>query len=70
MKNFYNQVWLPFIFNKTSDAYTLDAGPNVHIITLPEHENEIINSLSDLQVKDYIINKPGGPARSIDEHLF
>ena len=50
--------------------FTIDAGPNVHIITLPEHENEIINSLSDLQVKDYIINKPGGPARSIDEHLF
>jgi len=54
--------------------FTIDAGPNVHILTLPEYKNSVIDKLDSLvnkkYVKNYIINKAGGPAKLTDEHLF
>jgi len=51
--------------------YTIDAGPNVHIITLPEYESEIENLFKG---KDYVEeiykSKPGGDAKVVEEHLF
>lgn len=45
-------------------AYTLDAGPNVHIICLEEFQNAVIDRLSQLAVTTEIISAPaGGPAR-------
>ena len=50
--------------------FTIDAGPNIHILTLPKFKNEIMKSLEELKVKNYIINSPGKEARIANTHLF
>jgi diphosphomevalonate decarboxylase len=54
------------------DAYfTIDAGPNVHILTTPEHEAEVVKRLKKLDyVKRVIKSKPGKGPHLTDEHLF
>ncbi len=48
--------------------YTIDAGPNIHVICLKEAESEIINRLSALPGENKIISSsPGGKARIINE---
>lgn len=47
---------------------TIDAGPNVHIITLAEHKNEVANRLQTLPgVQTVLTATPGGPAVLIGE---
>jgi len=47
-------------------AYTLDAGPNVHIVCLPESVNDIIAKLNGLPgIQQLFICHPGGPAHII-----
>ncbi len=51
--------------------FTIDAGPNVHVLTLPENKDEIIKRLCKIEgVKNIIHNKPGGNAKLIKKHLF
>jgi len=42
-------------------AFTIDAGPNVHVISTSEHVEEVTNRLRDLEgVYDVLVAKPGG----------
>lgn len=51
--------------------HTFDAGPNPHIITLPEHKEEILKRLKEIpEVKFVIVNEPCEGARLSNEHLF
>ncbi len=51
--------------------HTFDAGPNPHIITLPEFREEILSRLKKIpEVKSVIVNEPCEGARLSDEHLF
>jgi diphosphomevalonate decarboxylase len=44
--------------------FTIDAGPNVHVFTLPEHVQHMVEQLSQLPgVERVLITHPGGPAR-------
>lgn len=44
--------------------YTIDAGPNVHVITQDDHAAEIANRLREIPgVQQVISAHPGGPAR-------
>lgn len=55
----------------TECYFTIDAGPNVHILTLPENEEKIRNRIQKENEKiELITSKPGGKARIIDENLF
>jgi diphosphomevalonate decarboxylase len=48
-------------------CYTLDAGSNVHVITLPEFAGEVRNRLMfDHAVQDVIMATPGGPAQLVE----
>jgi diphosphomevalonate decarboxylase len=48
-------------------TFTLDAGPNVHVITLQEHVGEVTQRLRKLpSVLDVLIASPGGPAELVD----
>jgi len=74
--------WLPatmkiihFIQNIRSSGaqayFTIDAGPNVHIITLPEYQKEIESNLKKMpEVERIISNKPAGQAKLLKKHLF
>jgi diphosphomevalonate decarboxylase len=58
-----------------AEAYfTIDAGPNIHILTLPQYKDCVTNALEDAKalniIENYIINKPGGAARQVEDHLF
>lgn len=51
--------------------YTLDAGPNVHILVEAKDAEEIATRLKTFpDVQEVITSGAGGPARLIDEHLF
>ena len=51
--------------------FTIDAGPNVHILTLPEHLAEVRERLGGIgALKDVIVCGPGAGATVVDEHLF
>ncbi len=51
--------------------FTIDAGPNVHILTLPEHLPAVRARLAALEaVKEVIVCGPGPGATLVDEHLF
>jgi diphosphomevalonate decarboxylase len=53
------------------EAYhTIDAGPNVHIITLPEYRKEIEERLKEKGKIGVIHSKVGKDAKSINKHLF
>ncbi len=48
----------------TPVAYTIDAGPNVHVIGLQENANEVREILKSIPgVSDILLAKVGGPAR-------
>ncbi len=51
-------------------AYSFDAGPNAHIITLEKHISEIKQALSKVPYINLIISKPGKGIRLTKEHLF
>ena len=51
--------------------YTIDTGANMHILTLPKFEKEIIRILNDISyIVRTIVCKPGDGAKIIDKHLF
>jgi len=51
--------------------FTIDAGPNVHLLTLPSCVEEIERALREVEgVKQVIVCRPGQGARLIEEHLF
>ncbi len=52
-------------------CYTMDAGPNVHIICEAEYEEEVLHRVSGLGVARFtFVNGPGEGARVVDDHLF
>ena len=49
-------------------CYTIDAGPNVHVICTPEHAPEVEKRLTSLDaVRDLIHAQPGQDARLLDQ---
>jgi len=51
--------------------FTIDAGPNVHLLTLPSCVEEVERALWEVEgVKEVIVCRPGDGARLIEEHLF
>jgi len=51
--------------------FTLDAGPNVHLICEAKDADQIAALARQVEgVQQVIVNAPGGAARTIDEHLF
>lgn len=51
--------------------FTIDAGPNVHLLTLPSCVEEIEKALLGTEgVERVIVCRPGQGARLIEEHLF
>jgi diphosphomevalonate decarboxylase len=49
-------------------CYTIDAGPNVHVICTPEHSPEVEKRLSSLEaVRDLIHARPGPAALLVDQ---
>jgi diphosphomevalonate decarboxylase len=47
-------------------AYTVDAGPNVHVICLSEHAGTVEKRLRELPgVRDVLVARVGGPARIV-----
>ncbi|MCA1553016.1 MAG: diphosphomevalonate decarboxylase, partial [Chloroflexi bacterium] len=51
--------------------FSIDAGPNVHVLTTPDAAQETEARLCALPaVRDLIVSKVGGCARRSAEHLF
>ncbi|NHJ48794.1 MAG: diphosphomevalonate decarboxylase [Asgard group archaeon] len=51
--------------------YTIDTGANIHILTQPEFESEVLKRIKELNNIEQIINSKIGPgAHEITEHLF
>jgi diphosphomevalonate decarboxylase len=51
--------------------FTIDAGPNVHILTLPGHLPAVRARLAEIPaVKEVIVCGPGSGATLLSEHLF
>lgn len=51
--------------------FTLDAGPNVHLICEARDEAAVVERLRALPaVQRVIVNGPAGPTRLVDDHLF
>jgi diphosphomevalonate decarboxylase len=51
--------------------FTIDAGPNVHLIYEGKDENRLVEAINSLGgVKERIMNKASGGARLTDAHLF
>jgi diphosphomevalonate decarboxylase len=51
--------------------YTLDAGPNVHILVEQKDAQEIADRVHDFaDVEEVIVSGAGQGARMTDEHLF
>lgn len=51
-------------------AFTIDAGPNVHVIAPAEFRASLSKRLQQLEGVDRVLEAaPGGPARVLDEHL-
>jgi diphosphomevalonate decarboxylase len=51
--------------------FTLDAGPNVHLICESKDANQIASlTRTIVDVQQVIVNAPGGAARLVDQHLF
>jgi diphosphomevalonate decarboxylase len=51
--------------------FTVDAGPNVHLICEASNAAQVEARVRQLPgVLDVLVSGPGGPARTVDEHLF
>ncbi len=54
-----------------SAYFTIDAGPNVHILTLPEDAKEVEDRLKEMpEVLEVIHSKLGSDARITNKHLY
>ena len=48
-------------------CYTIDAGPNVHVICRGDHAEEVASRLRELEgVQEVLTSPPGGPARLVE----
>ncbi len=51
--------------------FTLDAGPNVHLICISKDADRVAELARAVpEVQQVIVNAPGGAARLVEEHLF
>lgn len=51
--------------------FTIDAGPNVHLICEAKNEEDVMKRIQNLPyVQEIIVNKPAGGAHIINDHLF
>jgi diphosphomevalonate decarboxylase len=51
--------------------FTLDAGPNVHLICESKDAEQVAAGAREIaDVQQVLVNAPGGAARLIEEHLF
>ena len=51
--------------------FTIDAGANVHLITLPEYQDRLVRQLKQFDfVKQLLVNYPAKGACLSDQHLF
>jgi diphosphomevalonate decarboxylase len=51
-------------------CYTIDAGPNVHVLCPMQHQDELVSRLKHIDgVSEVLIAHPGGPARLVDDPL-
>ena len=51
--------------------FTIDAGPNVHVLCMAGDEKEVISRLNDLDdVKQTIVTRPAAGAGPAEDHLF
>lgn len=51
--------------------FTLDAGPNVHLICEANHEAEVLARLAEVdEVQETLVNRPAKGAHLSDNHLF
>lgn len=51
--------------------FTIDAGPNLHLICESKNEQKILNKIKSIsEIKEIIINKPAEGTKLIDKHLF
>jgi diphosphomevalonate decarboxylase len=51
--------------------FTIDAGPNVHLICQADDAAQVERRARALPgVLDMLVSGPGGPARLVEEHLF
>lgn len=51
-------------------AFTIDAGPNVHVITTTEFRAQLSERLAQMEEVGHVLEAgPGGPTRLQDEHL-
>lgn len=56
---------------KIDAYYTIDTGANLHILTTPKFEKEVIKQLEEKILPEKIISsKPGPGVRVVNEHLF
>jgi diphosphomevalonate decarboxylase len=55
----------------TAVAFTIDAGPNVHLITFGTHRDEVLKLLSELEEVQTVLQAGvGGPAHVVEDHLI
>ncbi len=56
---------------KIDAYYTIDTGANLHILTIPKFEHEIVKQLEEKILPEKIISsKPGPGVKVVNEHLF
>lgn len=54
-----------------SAYFTLDAGPNVHVLTMPEHGEEVSRRLAQVEgVQQVRVARPGPGVHLVEQHLF
>ena len=51
--------------------FTIDAGPNVHLICEAKDEQKVIEKVKQLGIaKEIVVNMPADGTKIIEEHLF
>ncbi|OGK14282.1 diphosphomevalonate decarboxylase [Candidatus Roizmanbacteria bacterium RIFCSPHIGHO2_02_FULL_37_15] len=56
--------------NQLEAYFTIDAGPNLFLITEKKNLNKLLGELKANRVSDFIVNEPSIGTRLISEHLF
>ena len=57
--------------NGLSVYFTIDAGPNVHLLCEGKNKKAVVYFLNRIKnIKQIIINKPGTGAKLVDKHIF
>lgn len=50
--------------------FTMDAGPNLFLISEEKNEKKLIKKLKENNITDIVVNKPSVGARLVDKHLY